>query len=90
MAKKYFLHPLLATTAVLLIALIAMQFNDQMRWSFFDFIAMGALIFAASVALEFITKQTGKYKLPAVGAIVLLFIWLWAELAVGVFTSLGS
>jgi hypothetical protein len=35
-------------------------------------------------------KKAGTYRILAAAAIVVVFVWLWAELAVGVFTNWGS
>lgn len=80
----------LATVLILMVPLIAMQFTSEVQWSLFDFVLMGALIFAAGAALDVSWQRAGKYKVLAVAGIVLAFLWLWAELAVGIFTNWGS
>ncbi|MCO5054568.1 hypothetical protein [Thermomonas sp.] len=77
--------------ALLLIPLIAMQLKDSVNWSTADFAVMGALIFVAGSSFVLIARKVNPSRRLAVGALVLaLFLYVWAELAVGVFTSLGS
>ena len=89
------------TALILLLPYLAMQFNWQMpdpgsstpggvNWSLSDFIIMGTLIFITGLMIELAAKKMGKYRTVSIAAVVLLFLWLWAELAVGVFTNWGS
>ncbi|MFN0151693.1 MAG: hypothetical protein ACKVU1_13395 [bacterium] len=80
----------LVTAGLLLIPLVAMQFSSEVNWSLFDFIAMGAMIFVAGLMLDLVIRKTGKYRVAAALAIVAVFVWLWVELAVGLFTNWGS
>lgn len=71
----------LGTALLLLIPVIG-----QWPWSASDFIIMGTLIFGSGVAYEVIVKQLGKKHRTAVAVIlVIAFILIWAELAVGLF-----
>jgi peptidoglycan/LPS O-acetylase OafA/YrhL len=78
------------TVGILLVPLVAMQFSNEMNWDLYDFMVMGALIFITGLLLDLVMKKAGKYKLLAAAIIVLLFLWLWVELAVGLFTNWGS
>ncbi len=79
------------TCALLLIPLIAMQLTNSVNWSIADFAAMGALIFAAGSSFCLIARKVNPSRRLAVGALVLaLFLYVWAELAVGIFTNFGS
>ena len=80
----------LITLAILLVPLIAMQLTNNVNWSSSDFIVMGALIFTTGLLLDLVMRKAGKYKEIGAMAIIGLFLWLWAELAVGVFTNWGS
>lgn len=80
----------LITLAILLVPLIAMQLTNNVNWSLSDFIIMGALIFTTGLALDLVVRKAGKYKSLGAMAIIGLFLWIWAELAVGVFTNWGS
>ncbi|HEX5447631.1 MAG TPA: hypothetical protein VFW90_00260 [Candidatus Saccharimonadales bacterium] len=82
----------LAVVAILLIPLIAMQFDNGVNWELNDFVIAGALLFVTGLVLDTILgKVRGKNrKLIAVVALILIFMYIWAELAVGIFTHLGS
>jgi hypothetical protein len=60
------------------------------NWTISDFVIIGSLIFVAGILIDWARRSAGKHRLIAVGLIVLGFLWLWAELAVGVFTNWGS
>lgn len=81
----------LATGANLLIPLIAMQFTTEVDWNPTDFLVMGSLYFGmASLLVLVARKLPRKHRLSVSGLFVAVFLYVWAELAVGVFTSLGS
>jgi hypothetical protein len=69
-----------------------MQFSDDVDWQLNDFVIIGVLLFATGLVLDLIiSKVRGRNrKLAAIGALMLVFLYVWAELAVGVFTNLGS
>ena len=72
---------------LLLIPLIAMQFTSEVKWSFFDFIVAGFLLFGTGLVLELILRKV-KTTRQRIILCVILFIALflvWAELAVGIF-----
>ena len=81
----------LATGAILLIPLIAMQFTTEVNWDEKDFIVMGSLLFGmASLFVLAARMVSRKQRLFVGGMCVAVFLYIWAELAVGVFTNLGS
>jgi len=51
---------------------------------------MGAILFVTGLMLDLARRKMGKYRVAAVITIVVLFLWLWVELAVGLFTNWGS
>ena len=75
----------LGTGGLLLIPLLA-----NFPWTASDFIAAFVLIFVTGVLIDTVWNKAGKYRIVAAGIIAFLFVWLWAELAVGVFTNWGS
>lgn len=80
-----------AVGVLLLVPLGAMQFNETVNWSVADFVVMGVLLFAAGSAFVFVARRVSSRQWLMVGAVVLaVFLYVWAELAVGVFTHLGS
>lgn len=81
----------LATLFVLLIPLIAMQFTTEVNWDKRDFIAMGSLVFGMTSLFVLTARRvTRKYRVLIGCMFVAVFLYTWAELAVGVFTNLGS
>lgn len=80
---------LAGTGALLLIPLIGMQFSNEINWSAFDFIVMGALLLGLGFTIEFIFRkiQNKTYKLSLLVLLVIVFLLIWIELAVGLFNS---
>ena len=87
--KKNITRIALVTGVLLLIPLLVMQFTDEVNWKIGDFIIMGILMFSAGLAYEFISRKmsTTTYRVALAIAIVLVFLLIWAELAVGIFGS---
>lgn len=81
----------LGTGLVLLIPLLAMQFTSQVNWSVTDFVVMGVLVFGAGSVYALIAGRSPRRRRVVAGAVLAAgFLYLWAELAVGIFTSWGS
>lgn len=78
------------TLGVLLIILVAAHFMSQALWGVMDFAVFGVLIFGMGLLIDLAVRKAGRYRLLAILGIVAFFMWIWAELAVGVFTSWGS
>jgi len=51
---------------------------------------MGTLIFGMGSLYALVARRVRKHRFIIGGVFVLTFLWLWAELAVGVFTNWGS
>ncbi|WP_342114252.1 hypothetical protein [Pseudoduganella sp. OTU4001] len=77
----------LATGAILLIPFTAMQFTDEVRWDWLDFLVMGTLLTGVGAAYVLLASRmhdrTQKMVLGAALGLCLLATWM--ELAVGVF-----
>lgn len=96
MQTKNIIRVALVTLGILLIPLVlqltigtgvdGLGFN----WTFSDFIVMGALLFITGLLIHFSWTKMGGYRAPVIALIVLFFLWIWAELAVGLFTNWGS
>lgn len=81
----------LATCAILFVPLIAMRFTTEVDWGLSDFIAMGSLLFCIASLFVLVARRVPvKLRLVTGGIFVAAFIYIWAELAVGIFTDLGS
>ena len=73
----------------LLIPLVANQISEQVNWNAMDFIIMGIfLIFSAYWIQKVIKKIKSKSKkVVFISLIMLIFLLLWIEMAVGIFNS---
>ena len=81
----------LGTALLLLVPLVAMQFTNEVQWTLSDFIVMGALLSGIGSAFVIIARRIlPKHRLPTGIALLALFLYIWAELAVGIFTNFGS
>jgi len=82
--RKGPLYPLL----LLCIPLIGNIFVDGFSWSFFDFIIMGSLIllFSSGINLVLLRQKSIQYNVTVIGVLVLIFLIIWAELAVGIWS----
>lgn len=92
MKSKNIIRPLLVTLLMLLIPVFGNQFVDGWNWSLGDFIIMGALIFGTGLLVELAVRKIKKreHRYIAVFLIIFALVWLWVELAVGLFTNWGS
>ena len=82
----------LVTAAILMIPLVAMQFTTEVNWTGIDFAAAGILLALTGLVLSFALRKlrSAQSRLVAAGLIGLGFLYCWAEMAVGIFTNLGS
>ena len=64
-----------------------MAITDEINWSLFDFIIMGSLLIFLSIGINFVSncKKNLKNRDLYIGILVLIFTFIWAELAVGIF-----
>lgn len=72
-----------------MIPAFTMLFTDEVRWSLFDFVIMGLMLVALGVGVRLVAKRVqGSTRLFLIIAIIiLLFLLLWGEIAVGLFGS---
>jgi len=72
---------------LLFIPMLAMQLTDEVNWSFFDFIIMGIMLFITGLTLGIIIKKIKyhKYRNIFIAIIIIIFLFIWAELGVGLF-----
>ncbi|RZI59609.1 MAG: hypothetical protein EOP37_11340 [Rubrivivax sp.] len=71
---------------LLLLPAIAMQFTTEVRWGGEDFLAFAALLLVACGLFEIVTRRSTRRsaRTTAGGAILIAFLLVWAELAVGI------
>jgi hypothetical protein len=69
-----------------------MQFTDEVAWTLLDFVTAGSLLFGSALVYELATRNmiTTKYRVAVGVAVMAALLYLWAELAVGIFTNWGS
>ena len=76
------------TLVLLTIPFLSNIYINDFNWDMVDFIIVGVLIFSCLSFTSFIRKKiSGIKEILAVIIIVIVFILLWAELAVGIFGS---
>lgn len=87
--KRIFIQILLLVLGMLSIPLIAMQVTQEVSWNPIDFFIAGLLLYSLLLTVHFIwinIKPTFS-KAVAFLIVLILFLLLWAELAVGIFGS---
>lgn len=74
---------------LLLFPLLGTLVSNEVNWSFFDFIVMGILILSMSFGIKQVvmTTKNTNYRILIIGMILLVFILVWVELAVGIFDT---
>ncbi|MBT3417480.1 MAG: hypothetical protein HN427_01770 [Flavobacteriales bacterium] len=85
--KKRILIKLSIIILLLMIPLISMQFTDEVNWEKLDFSVAAILLvvlFSIHELFEMRIKSDSKKRLAILFSII-IFIIVWAELAVGVF-----
>jgi membrane protein YdbS with pleckstrin-like domain len=88
--NRIFIWIALATVFILLIPFTAMQFSNEVVWTISDFIIAGVLLFGTGALFVLTARRIRKYRF-AIGILFLTaLLYVWAELAVGIFTNVGS
>jgi hypothetical protein len=82
MSRKVF-YPLL----LLIIPLIGMNFTNDIDWDLSDFIVAGLILLVFSLTANFIVLgiSNRNRRVFFITILLILFILVWAELAVGIF-----
>ena len=83
--SKKALYPL----ALLIIPLLGILLTDVVEWGGFDFLLMGSLLLVLGIAIN-LTLLNIKYfnkRIAIIFFIILIFLLIWVELAVGVFNT---
>jgi len=91
MQNKVFYRIALGTGLILLIPLLMTNISSEWDWNLFDFAVIGTLLFGmGSLFVLAARKISKKYRVLLGFAFVVAMLYIWAELAVGIFTDLGS
>lgn len=80
---------LLITATILLIPLIAMQFTNEVQWQFADFVVAALLLIGLGLLLSYVFRKfaNSNFRILIIAALIIGFLLIWAELAVGIFGS---
>lgn len=87
MLKKRFVRVVLLTVLILLVPFFLTQVDSNWDWNAFDFLVIGTLLLGAGMAYELIALRLKKrgYKILLLCATIASVLFVWAELAVGIF-----
>ena len=80
----------LSPLSLLLIPLFGNIFSNQVNWSLFDFIIMGLLFGMLGIIIHCILEKVSNkiFRIVPIIFVLITFLMIWAELAVGIFGSL--
>ncbi|HIC32122.1 MAG TPA: hypothetical protein EYO76_09410 [Flavobacteriaceae bacterium] len=89
MNKKQLSYIALVVITILSIPFITMQFTSEVNWSTFDFIIASILLFGFITLAVYSIKsiKNPKIRIGLILGIIILFLLIWTELAVGIFNS---
>lgn len=79
----------LATSAILMVPLLAMMFTNEVNWDLLDFIIMGSLLFGTGLTYVLISRNLNSiaYRIAVGVAAVAGLLLIWMNLAVGIIGS---
>ncbi|MDB5166613.1 MAG: hypothetical protein JWM37_685 [Candidatus Saccharibacteria bacterium] len=82
----------IVTVLALAVPLTAMQFSNDLDWKPEDFVIIGCLVFGTGLLYLWLASMARSRRAKTIIAATLLvgLLYVWAELAVGIFTRLGS
>lgn len=81
---------LLFSCALLMLPWLVMQFTSEMQWALGDFLLFGLMLISAGSLFVWLNRRLPARRLWLMGVVLLLFVYCWAELAVGIFFHFGS
>ncbi len=86
MKNKRLFGILTAVVILLLIPFIAMQFTTEVNWKPGDFLAAAILLLGTGLICELVLRKVTNtsYRIAICAAILIVLIFIWAELAVGI------
>lgn len=91
MRDSVFFWIAIATVLILLIPLIAMQFTNEVNWNMADFFVMGFLLLCTGSLFVLLARRSPRRRRVVIGiTIAAVFLYVWAELAVGISTNAGA
>ena len=80
---------LISLLLLLLIPFAGMQYSNEVKWSLNDFIIMGVILLSFGIIINTIIYHVVEFnkRVILISTLIILFLLLWAELAVGLFNS---
>lgn len=86
-SSKRLIGILMSIPLLLLVPLIAMQYSSEVQWSTLDFLVVGFLLLVTGLLVELVLRKvtTRRNRILLCLTIGLVFLLVWAELAVGIF-----
>jgi hypothetical protein len=77
----------ITVVVLLLIPFTAMQFTNEVNWTFSDFVIAGVLLLGTGLLCELAIRKIKKpaYRFAICAALLLALMLIWIELAVGLF-----
>lgn len=89
--KRVFILNGVIALLILTIPLIGTLVSDEVDWTILDFIVMGLLIYGMLAFFVLLARRTnGRSRVLAAVITMFIFLYVWAELAVGIFFNIGS
>lgn len=79
-----------AIAGLLMAPLITTQLGDDWDWQLSDYIVMGCMLFVMASLCVIVMRHFPKKQFLVLLAFIVLTLYIWAELAVGIFTNIGS
>ncbi len=66
-----------------------MQFTNQVTWNVMDFIIAGVLLLSTGLLINYIQKKLirNTYRTLIIIGVIILLLFVWVELAVGIFET---
>jgi len=82
----------LTIALLLLIPLLTMQFTDEVKWTLFDFVLMGTVLFGVGLAYELVARKSEKtvYRVAFGVGLAGAFLLFWVNGAVGIIGNEGQ
>ena len=88
-SKKSYFYLAIGIVCVLLMPAIAMQFTEEVDWKLGDFLVMAILLVSFGTFFIVVSRKFSVRSKRVIAALtVLSFLLVWAELAVGLLSSL--
>ncbi|CAI8429711.1 MAG: hypothetical protein ACPG4S_03895 [Schleiferiaceae bacterium] len=86
--RPFYFYPAVLTAALLSVPFIAGLVSSEVHWSLSDFVIGGALVFVVTTVEMMLWRSLPKKsRWPVMALLFLMFLVLWAEMAVGIFGS---